>query len=109
MKRIFTIIDFPKVGNRHGKYKAKSPKRAAYKAFSRLSRMINLKNTNKKNYLVFSIQKITTKSQKKIYKYIGTRVELHEPSIIEKGGIKIKYRHKNIIAKYKNHFENKSS
>ncbi len=109
MRRIFTIVDFPKKGDRYGRYLANSPKRAANKAFTQLSRKINLKNTNKKNYMVFAIQEITQHSNKKIYKYIGTRVELHQPLIIKKNGKEIKYKYKNIIAKYEAHFENKST
>ena len=94
MDRIFTIVDFPKKGETHGKYKSKTAKGAANKAFSELSRKINLKNSNKNNMMYFTIKEINTD---KYYTYIGTRVELFRPIIVNIGGKKIEYKYKNII------------
>ena len=95
--RSFTIIDFPANGKTYGRYKSDSPKRAAQKAFTQLSRMIDLKNSNKKNLLVFSIKETTNNSNNKQYKYVGTRVELHEPVVIKKNGKMIISLHHTII------------
>lgn len=106
MNRIFTIVDFPKDGKTYGKYIGKTPGRAAYKAFSKLSRMIDLKNSDQKKFLVFVIEDITPNSKNKQYKYIGTRVELNEPIIIDRDGKKISYKFKNIITSYTNFINN---
>lgn len=103
--RRFTIVDYPQDGKNYGEYTAPSPKRAASKAFTRLSRMINLKNTDDKNFIVFAIKEIGGKN--KIYKYIGTRVELHQPHVVNINGRNVMYRYKNIITKYNNIVENK--
>ena len=101
MKRSFTIIDFPKKGQEYGRYLSKSPSNAASKAFSQLSRIINLKNSNKKNHMVFTIRETTQGSPEKSYTYIGTRVELNQPVVQNIAGKTITYRFKNIISKYK--------
>lgn len=99
MARVFTIVDFPEKGKNYGKYYSESPKNAAKKAFSQLSRKINLKNSNKKNLLVFTIKDV--KSGKK-FKYIGTRIELFNPITVKRGNRMVTYRYKNIIAKHNN-------
>ncbi len=106
MIRSFTIIDYPREGDTYGNYNAKTPLRAANKAFSRLSRMIDLKNSNHKNLLVFSIKDVTSDRK---YKYVGTRVELNQPIVVDyydKFGKskKIKYRYKNMITPYNKFF-----
>jgi hypothetical protein len=97
MMRKFTIVDFPKKGSTFGHYISNSPSRAASKAFTKLARIINLKNTDKKNHVVFTIQ---DSSNKKNYSYIGTRVKLEQPIIKNIAGKEIKYYYKNIITKY---------
>ena len=104
MSRSFTIIDYPKEGEVYGRYLSNSPGRAANKAFTQLSRMMNIKNSNNKNYLVFSIKETTNGSNKQKYKYIGTRIKLHKPIVINKGGKLIKINYRNVVAKYKDHF-----
>lgn len=101
MKRSFTIVDFPEKGNEYGRYLSKSPHNAASKAFSQLARIVNLKNSNKKNHLVFSIRETTQGSNNKVYTYIGTRVELNEPITKNIAGRQVVYRYKNIISKYR--------
>lgn len=102
IKRTFTVVDFPHNGKTYGRYHSKTPKGAAQKAFSSLSRKIDLKNTNDKNFLVFTMKETTKNSLNKKYKYIGTRVELAEP--IEKiiDGKLITYKYRNIITNYDN-------
>lgn len=99
MSKVFTVVDFPKKGKNYGRYYSDSPKAAAKKAFSKLSRKINLKNSNQRNLLVFTIKNLD--SGKK-FKYIGTRVELFEPITIKRANKVITYKYKNIIAKYNN-------
>lgn len=99
MSRLFTIVDFPEKGKTYGKYYSNTPKNAAKKAFSQLSRKINLKNSNHKNLLVFTIKDV---DNGKKFKYIGTRVELFKPITIRKADKKITYKYKNIIARYNN-------
>jgi len=99
MSKTFTIVDFPKIGDSYGKYHSNTAKNAANKAFSFLSRKINLKNSNKNNMLQFTIQDITNGILGKKYKYVGTRVELFKPIIINRGGKEIAFKYKNIIGK----------
>jgi hypothetical protein len=100
--RSFTIVDFPKKGETYGRYISKYPKNAAKKAFTKLSSMIDLKNSNRKKFLIFTIKETTKNSNKNMYKYIGTRIKLYEPIIIEKNGKNIVYKYKNIITSHKN-------
>lgn len=97
--KIYEIIDYPQKGETYGEYKGTSPKLAAYKAFSYLAKQFDIKNTNKNNHLVFSLR---NKNNNKIHTYIGTRIELNNPVIVNKNGKKITYKHRNIISKYKN-------
>lgn len=96
---IYEIVDYPNKGNKHGEYKGITPKSAAYKAFTYLAKQFDIKNTNINNHLIFSLR---NKTNNKIYTYIGTRIELNKPIIVNKNGKKITYKHKNIITKYNN-------
>ncbi len=100
IKRSFTIVGYPNDGENYGRYIAETPKRAAHKALTKLSRKIDLKNTDHKNLLVFTIRETTKNSDNKEYKYAGTRVELVKPLIKIIDGKQIIYRYKNIIAPY---------
>lgn len=104
--RSFTIVDFPEAGKTYGRYKGKMPKNAAQKAFSSLSRKINLKNTNDKNLLIFTIRETTNNSDNKLYKYIGTRIILDNPIKRNIGGKEVVYRYKNMITQYENFIKN---
>ena len=103
--RSFTIVDFPKNGETYGRYLANTPKGAANKAFSTLSRIIDLKYTNHKNLMVFTIRETTRNNNNnyKEYKYVGTRVELVEPHKVKRGNKNIEYRFRNIITPYDNY------
>jgi len=98
INRTFTLIDYPEVGDNYGRYISPTPGRAAHKAFSKLCRKIDLKNTNSKNFLVFTIQEIGNKNKQ--YKYAGTRVKLARPLNINIGGKNVNFNYKNIIAPY---------
>jgi len=99
-KRYFTVVDFPKKDNTFGRYKGVRPCDAASKAFSQLARIVNLKNSNKKNHMVFTIKEISQGGSGKCYTYIGTRVELDQPIMKNIGGKNVYFKHKNIISKY---------
>jgi len=93
----YTIINYPEDGKNMGRYLAKNPISAAKKAFGRLSKEMNLKNSNNKNLLVFSL---LNKNTGEMYKYIGTRIELVKPIIVKINGKNIKYKYKNIVTPY---------
>lgn len=94
--KYYTVIDFPKSGDTYGKFKSKSPKRAAKKAFSKLAKLTKIENGNGK-FIVFTIMNIHTQKR---YKYIGTRVKLVKPKEIIISGKKIIYKYDNVIGKY---------
>jgi hypothetical protein len=94
MSGIYQIMDFPTNGKKYGRYIAKTPLIAANKAFNKLTNYFDMKNNN---MLIFSIRNSSTG---RVYKYIGTRVELYKPLVINKGGKNIIYNSKNIITKY---------
>ena len=102
--REFTIVDFPKAGKNYGIYRSNTSRGAANKAFSFLCRKINLKNSNKNNMMHFTIQ---DNLNGKKYKYYGMRVELFKPIIINRSGVPITFRYKNIITSEKNFILNK--
>ena len=98
MTKIFTIVDYPNNGNNYGKYSGINAKIAASKAFSALARILDIVNTDIKNHLVFTIEDINTNKK---YKFIGTRIELIEPTTVRyNNGTKVIFRYKNIISKY---------
>ena len=47
-KRLFSVLDFPVKNNKYGKYYGHYPGQAAYKAFNKISTLINMSN---KGYL----------------------------------------------------------
>ena len=102
-KKIFEIIDFPNKGEDYQLTPSNSANAAALKAFTKLSKEYNLQNTNKKNHLVFNIK---NKQNGKIYKFIGTRIKLMEPLIVERNGKKISYNYRSIVAKYDQNLNN---
>lgn len=105
--RYFTVIDYPKTGEVFGMFRASTPKQAANRAFTKLGKIFDVKNENNK-WLVFNLQEISIKNGKvikgKMYKYIGTRVQLVKPIIRNINGKMIQYKYKNIVGSYKNYF-----
>ena len=86
--RVFTIVDYPNVEETYGKYTGKHPGNAADKVLTELAKKVNLKNSNEKNFIFFTIRDI---SSGKEYSYIGTRVELYKPVKLD-NGIIVKFR-----------------
>lgn len=98
-KRKFTVINYPKKGETFGEFTSSgSPKAAASKAFTKMARSLNLKNSNKKNALVFVIRDMESGKE---YKYSGVRVELAEPIVKKIAGRNVEYKFKNIITRMK--------
>lgn len=94
----FSVVDYPSNGKLFGKYYATKPLIAAKKAFKKLAQKYNIINTNNK-FLSFTLKNIKNKKE---YKYIGTRIQLVNPKIIYKNGIKHTYYFLDIVSKYKN-------
>ena len=80
--RYFTLVDFPEVGKTTGKFSGKYPSNAGYKFLTKLASMVDLKNTNDRNFIFFTIRDINSNKE---YSYIGTRVELVKPVKLENG------------------------
>ena len=87
-RRTFSIVDYPSIGELHGNYRAKYPENAAEKVLSELAKRVNLKNTNDKNFIFFTIRDQKSGNE---YSYIGTRVELYQPVKLNNGQT-IRYR-----------------
>ena len=99
VKRRYTVIDYPTKGETFGEFTTtSSPKAAASKAFTKMARNMKLKNTNKKNALVYTIRDLDSGKE---HKYSGVRVELEEPIVQTIAGRKVEYKFKNIITKLK--------
>ena len=96
-KDIYTVLDFPNEKETFGRFKGNSPKRAAMKAFTRLAKISKLNNTDRQ-FIVFSILNLNNEKE---YKYIGTRVKLIKPRVVNRGGKKIVYKYVNTVGKYK--------
>ena len=97
MKHKYTIVDFPSRGKTYGEYVGETPGRAASKAFSQLSRLSKMKNSNTKNFMVFTIKDTANNKE---YKYVGTRVALNQPIVRKIGDVTVKYRYRNIVTNY---------
>ncbi len=96
-KDVYTVVDFPNQHETFGRFTGTSPKRAATKAFTRLAKISKLNNTNRQ-FIVFTILNLTNDKE---YKYIGTRVKLVKPRVVNRGGKKIVYKYVNTVGKYK--------
>jgi len=91
-KRVFAIVDYPNIGETYGSFTGSSPGYAADKVLTLLSEKIDLKNTDEKNFIFFTIRDITQNNGAgKEYSYIGTRIELYQPIKLKNGRI-IKFR-----------------
>ena len=96
---IYSIVDFPKDGQKYGKFEGKYPKIAATKAFSFLMNFMNRQNNDDLTgkFIVFVIKENNTN---KYHKYIGTRVKLHKPIIVKKNNKDVTYKFKDVVGRY---------
>lgn len=99
--RYFTILDYPEINQNYGRYSAKSPGKAASKAFTAIAKKINLSNDTSNKQLVLHLKELNS-SNNKIYKYIGSRVKLVTPITVYINGKIVEFNYKNIITNYKN-------
>ena len=60
----------------------------------------DVKNPNISKFTTITEVDITSDRK---YKYVGTRIELHEPIIVKRDQAIISYRYKNIITSYNNY------
>ena len=100
---IFSIIDYPEEGKLYGSYKGKFPGQAAKKVLSFLANKANINNNanKKKRFVVFTIINNRTKKE---YKFIGTRIRMNKPKIVNIGSKEIKYYYKNIVTRYEKYY-----
>jgi len=99
----YSLVDYPKKGQKYGKYKGQYPSQAAKKFVSFLSKQHNFSNSKSKKALIFTI--VNNKTGKE-YKYVGTRIKLHTPTIININNKQISYKYKNVATLYKDYYEN---
>jgi len=98
-KNIYTIVDFPEPGKTYGKFTGTIPKNAASKSFSFLFNFMKNKHDLFGKFIVFIIKDIKTNKE---YKYIGSRIKLHNPVVVNKKGKDIIYKYKNVVGVYSN-------
>ena len=98
-KKSFTILDFPNDGQTSGRFISSSMTKAAYKAINKLSKHYDI-DSDKRQFISFWLKETTQNSKKNEVKYIGTRIKLHKPTIINRDGKEIIYNYKYIVTKY---------
>jgi len=101
---IYSLMDYPRKGDIYGKYKGKYPSQAAKKFVSFLSSKHKFSNSKSKKALIFNMVNNRTNKQ---YKYIGTRIKLHAPTIVYINNKKVSYNYKNVATLYKDYYNNK--
>ena len=95
IKKYYTIVDFPSQKKTYGKFSGTIPKNAASKAYTFLFKFMKKKDNNLfGKFIVFVIKEIGTNKE---YKYIGSRVKLQNPVVVNKNGKEITYNFKNVI------------
>lgn len=103
-KKSFTIVDYPNEGETSGRFISTSMTKAAYKAIHKLSKDLNV-DSDHRQFISFWMKETTRGSDKNEVQYIGTRIKLHKPIIINKNNKEIVYNYKYIVTKYdKNNF-----
>lgn len=100
-KRTFKILDYPVKNKRYGNYKGNYPYQAAHKALNFLSKKMNVQNSNVENQIKFYLIETTnnSKNKNKITCYVGSKVKLKKPNIVNIGGKMINYHFKTIVSK----------
>jgi hypothetical protein len=102
---IYSIKDFPYQNKLHGRYVSKSPMGAAKKAFTQIIKKMNVEQNIINNNSKFILFTIINRYTNKEYKYIGKRIELGKPVVIQKNGKSITYKYRDIIGKYKDELD----
>ena len=92
--KYYTIVDFPNQGKTYGKFSGTIPKNAASKAYSVLFKFMKHNDDLFGKFIVFVIKEIETNKE---YKYIGSRIKLQNPVVVNKNGKEITYNFKNVI------------
>src|SRR3990172_8800851 len=92
-KRKFVIMNLPKRRIYYGRY----PIQAANKAFTYLSRQVDLKNSDENNFMVFTMMEEGSNEK---FTFVGTRVQLASPEIRNINGKTISFKYKNVISRY---------
>jgi|688.fasta_scaffold329398_2 hypothetical protein len=96
----YTILNYPKEGDKYGKYSGKTPGIVANKIFNKLMKYYNfIDNMDGKKYLVFEFENMDTG---KIYEYIGTPIKLQNPMTVNIHNKNISVDHRSIVVKYDN-------
>ena len=93
-KKYYTIVDFPSQKQTYGKFSGTIPKNAASKAYSVLFKFMKQNDNLFGKFIVFVIREIETNKE---YKYIGSRIKLQNPVVVNKNGKEIIYNFKNVI------------
>ena len=94
--KLYTVLDYPVINKKYGRYEALRPIQAAKEAFIKLSKNFELtQNTiDTKFYLEFTILDKDTKQK---YTYLGTKIRLHSPITIKENDKLKKYNFKNLV------------
>jgi len=99
----YTLLDYPKKGDKYGNFTGSCPSRAAKKFLTFLSNEYKVPNSSSKKALIFSIR--NNKTQKE-YKYVGTRVKLNRPEVVMMNNRKVNFNYKNIVTLHKDYYHN---
>lgn len=87
-KKIYFLVDYPKIGDIYGKYKGTHPKQAASKVLTFLCDKYDVDSNHEYNHILFTI---TDEHKTKLYSYVGTRVKLENNKKID-GSFEVKYK-----------------
>jgi hypothetical protein len=94
----YTILNYPKEGQKYGNYTGKSPGIVANKIFNKLMKLYKFTdNMDGKKYLVFEFENVDTG---KVYEYIGTPIILQNPMSVNIHNHNISVTHRSIVVKY---------
>lgn len=96
-KRFFQIVDSE--GNTKGRFAGHKPKQAANKAFTSLLKDQMGGGKDQSDEIAFNIVECTRNSKHKVYSYIGQRIKLEKPMIVNIQGKNIEYKFNNVLKK----------
>lgn len=96
-KRFFQIVNAD--GETEGRFAGHKPKQAANKAFTSLLKKQTGGGKGPSGKIEFSIIECTRNSKRKVYNYIGERVELETPEKVKIQDKEIVYKFNNVLKK----------